>query len=586
MTWLTHLRTIVIALSAFTLCCGLVTQMLACALGYDAALGPPLLDLGSLRFYAPFSFLKWSIAWASVAPSLPVLSLCLALVCALAAYAVAIVFAKLEPIALAEASPWRDLASWRELGHYGLLRDEGLALGVVRRHALAKYRTVRSDARSCVFLGNPEHTDDAVLAALSSWAGSLVLVDARGILAERLGREGVLRFAPGRNDAISINPLLALRTGLHAWNDARQLAGALLANAYAAPQTAIDAFALLMLDQLLCAPLEARTLAALRLRLIDPSALVAELSGRWTAQPKADAAPAIWEILRVARSQRAEPDRALSDFARIDLALASFADARFVNATSAHHLNWAQFISSATPQTLVLSLENIHAADAPLVQVLLAQLATHHSGACDAPPLMLVVQADAARVLAEQLGNVLPIGPNTKLLIQSTDIAHAECLIGTGQRESSIVAIGPQTDASAQSLSRRAGYCTAYGPIPFEIHRWWRLLFPAWVKQEVERLPIAALKSALPSDALLVAPDHKPVRMRVLVGGGATCFMAPTAPPARHDWSAPPADSARLPEPPAADTAPPVLAGPTATKLRRVLARTATKPTQKGARTK
>lgn len=180
MTWLTHLRTIVIALGAFALCCGLVTQMMARALGYDASLGAPLLELGSLRLYAPFSFLQWSLAWASVAPSLLFLSLGLSIVCALAAYAVAIVFAKLEPITLAEPSPWRDLASWRKLRHYGLLRDEGLALGAVCRHALAKYRTVRSDARSCVFLGQPQHTDDAVLAALGSWAGSLVLVDARG----------------------------------------------------------------------------------------------------------------------------------------------------------------------------------------------------------------------------------------------------------------------------------------------------------------------------------------------------------------------------------------------------------------------
>lgn len=583
MTWLTHLRTIVIALGAFTLCCGLVTQMLARALGYDASLGPPLLDLGSVPLYAPFSFLKWSLAWASVAPSLLVLSLGLALVCALASYAVAIVFAKLEPIALAEPSPWRDLASWRELGHYELLRDDGLALGAVRRHAWAKYRNARSNTHRCVFVGQSQHTDDAVLAALRSWAGSLVLVDARGTLAERLGRKDVFRFAPERSDATAINPLLALRTGLQAWNDARQLAGALLANTYEVPQTAIDAFALLMLDQLLCAPFEARTLASLRHRLIDRAALVATLCSRWSAEPKADAAPAIWEMVRVARAQRADPDRALTDLARIDQALAIFADARLASETSAHHLNWSEFISTPTPQTLVLSLENIGPPAAPLVQALLAQLATHHSSACDAPPLMLVVEADAARLLIEQTGATLPIGPNTKVLMQSTDIAHAECLIGP--REGPIVAIGPQTDASAQSISVRAGECTAYGPIPFEIHRWRRKLFPAWIKQVVERLPTAALKSALPSDALLVAPDHKPVRMRVLVGGGATCFMAPTA-PARHDWSAPPADSVRLPEPLAADTARPVQAGPTATKLRRVLTRAAAKPANKGARRK
>lgn len=583
MIWLTHLRTIVIALSAFTFCCGLVTQMMARALGYDAALGPPLLDLGSLRLYAPFSFLSWSVAWTSVAPSLLVVSLGLALVCALAAYAVAIVVAKLEPIALAEPSPWRDLASWHEMGHCGLLRDEGLALGAVRRHAWAKYRTVRSEARACAFLGKPEHTDDAVLAALSSWAGSLVLVDARGTLAERIGRDSVLRFAPGRCDATAINPLLALRTGLNAWNDARQLAGALLANTYEVPQTAIDAFALLMLDQLLCAPLEARMLASLRHRLIDRAALVANLCSRWSPEPKADAAPAFWEMVRVARAQRADPDLALTDFTRIDQALAIFADARLVSSTSTHHLNWAEFVSAPSPQTLVLSMDSIGPSAAPLVQALLAQLATHHSSACDALPLMLVVEADAARLLVERLGATLPIGPSTKVLIQSTDIAHAECLIDMGPRESPIVAIGPQTEANAQSLSRRAGCCPVYGTIPFEIHRWRRLLLPAWVKQEAKRLPTAALKSASPSEAFLVAPDQKPVRMRILIGGGATRFIAPAA-PARHDWSEPPLDhAASAPDNPENPAPVAAATGPRSAKLRRVLTRKFAPPATKGA---
>jgi hypothetical protein len=580
-TWLTHLRTIVIALSAFTLCCGLLTQMMARALGYDASLGAPLLDLGGVHVYAPFSFLQWSIAWASVAPSLLVLSLCLSVVCALASYAVAIVFAKLEPIALAEPSPWRDLASWRELGHYGLLRDEGLALGAVRRHAWAKYRTVRSNTHRCVFVGQSQHTDDAVLAALGSWAGLLVLVDARGILAERLGRKDVLRFAPGRGDGISINPLLAIRTSLNAWNDARQLAGALLANTYEVPQTAIDAFALLMLDQLLCAPLEARTLVTLRRRLIDRAALVASLCSRWSAEPKADAAPAIWEMVRVARAQRADPDQALTDFARIDQALAIFADANLASSTSAHHLNWAEFISTPTPQTLVLSLENIGPPAASLVQALLAQLATHHSCARNAAPLMLVVEADTARLLVEQLGAKLPVGPNAKGLIQTADIAHAECLIGISQCEGPIVAIGPQTDASAQSLSRRAGYCAVYGTVPFEIHRWRRLCLPDWVKQEVERLPTAALKSASPSGAFLVAPDQKPVHMAVLVGGGATRFTASNAAPAPHDWSVPPADAAHPPEALAVDVPSLASPAPAATKLRRVLTRADGKPANK-----
>jgi hypothetical protein len=73
--------------------------------------------------------------------------------------------------------------------------------------------------------------------------------------------------------------------------------------------------------------------------------------------------------------------------------------------------------------------------------------------------------------------------------------------------------------------------------------------------------------------------------MQVLIGGGPTRFITPAV-PAPHDWSVPPADRVQLPEPPAADAASPVLASPTATKLRRVLTRAAAKPANKGAGTK
>lgn len=579
MTWLTHLRTIAVAASAFTLCCSLVTQMLARALDYPSEFGPGLVDLGDFRLYGPFSFLGWTFAWAPVAPTLLVLALCLTFVCALAAYAVAIVFAKLEPIALAEPSPWRDLASWREIGHYGLLRDEGLALGAVRRQPMASHQTVRSETSACVFVGKPEHTDDAVLAALASWRGTLVLVDARGRLAEKLGREDVLRFAPGRSDALSINPLLAIRGGLHAWDDARRLAAALLTNTYPAAETSIGAFALLMLDQLFCAPVEARTLACLRRRLIDRAALVAELCRRWTPEPKPDAASAVWEMVRVARAQRSEPESALADFARIDQVLAVFADARLAHGTSAHHLNLAQFIAAGAPQTLVLSMENVGPHAASLIQALLAELAAHQDGANRGQSLMMAIEANAARFLAE-LGARLPLGPNTMTLLQTTDIAHARRLRGAGQFADSIVAIGPQAEASAERLSQRAGRCVVFEPLPNAVRRW-RGIFPIWIKQEVDRLPAAALTAALPSEAFLIAPDQKPVRMRVLVGGGAARFITASA-PAPHDWTAPPADAPQRSQTTETTTSV-ATPGPAAAKLRRVLTRAAAKPASKGA---
>ena len=582
---LTHLRTMAITIGAFALCCGLVTQMLARALGYAPELGPALMDLGSLRLYAPFAFLGWTLAWAPAAPSLLVLALCMACVCALAAYAVAIVVARVEPIALSERSPWRDLATWRELGHRGLLRDVGLALGAVRRHPWSKHRIVRSDARALAFLGQSEHTDEAVLAALQSWPGTMVLVTARGSLAERLGREGVSRFAPGRGDALSVNPMLAIRGGPHAWDDARRLASSLLGHTRAATPTTVDAFALLMLDQLLCAPLEARTLAALRRRLIDPTALVANLCGRWTAEPTADAAPASWEMVRVARTQRSDPDRALADFVRIDQALAIFADASLALATGAHQLNLAEFVSRPAPQTLVLSMELAGAAAAPLAHALLAQLSALHAGATNVPDSMVAVEADAARILAEQFATPLPLGANARLLVQTTDVAETERLLRSGESECPIVAIGPQSDRNAQSLSRRAGKCSIFGPLPHGIPRWRRLLFPTWIEQEVERLPAPALEAASPSEAFLIAAQQKPVRMAVLVGGGSTRFIA-SPDPARHDWRTPPADKAPSPDTAAIDVASHIPPGPAASKLRRVLTRAAPTAGDKGARMK
>lgn len=583
MTWLTRLRTIVIALSAFTLCCGLVTQTLARVLGFAPELGAPLLGLGGLRLYAPFSFLTWSFAWASVAPSLLVISICLALVCALAAYAVAIVCAKLEPIAFAEASPWRDLASWRDLGHYGLLRDAGLALGAVRRHGLARQSIVRGSGKHAVLLGDPRCTDDALLAALRSWCGRVVLVAGRGSFANKLGRSDVFRFAPGRSDTLSINPLLMLRGRLHAWSDARRLGVALLADDRPPDPAAIDTFALLMLDQLLCAPIEARTLAALRHRLLNPAALLGDLCARWAIQPADDAEPAIWDMVRVARSLRTEPDAALDHLARIDQALAIFADAGIVQATSAHHLNLTHLVSAPPPQTLVLAMDAMVQKSAPLVHALLAQLAALHVDGDDGETL-IAVEADAAHDLAERANAALPASSAARVLIQSPDVVEAERLIGP---EASLVAIGPQSEASAERLSKRAGMCTVFTALPLQIPRWRLLLFPTWVEQRQSRLPAAALRTASPAEAFFVASGQKPVRMRVLIGGGATHFT-PSHETARHDWEAPPLASATTPTTPPAAADAELTASPAASaaKLRRVLTRTGGKPHQKGARIK
>jgi hypothetical protein len=175
MNVLAHLRTLSVLFAAFALFCALVTQMLARALGYPAALGESLFEFAGAPIYTPFSFLSWTAEWASVAPSLQLLAILIACVCALAAYSCAILVARREPPTLPAPSPWRGLASWDELRQSGLLGDDGLALGAVRRHGWAKHDIVRQSRRKTLFLGEPAQTNGALLAALSNWRGALVL---------------------------------------------------------------------------------------------------------------------------------------------------------------------------------------------------------------------------------------------------------------------------------------------------------------------------------------------------------------------------------------------------------------------------
>lgn len=577
MSAVAHLRTIAAGVSALTLCSGLVTQMIARTLGYAAALGPPLLDLRSLRLYPPFSFLSWTFAWAPIAPSLFVFALFVLCVCALAAYATAILVAGLQPISFPNRSPWRDLASWRDLSDWGLLRDKGLALGAARRHRLAAHQIVRHPGQHCLFLGATQNTDDALCAALAHWRGPLVVIDGRCAILERLNRSDVLRFAPGHPDTLGFNPLLAVRGDLHAWADARHLASALLD---CEDDDTLNAFALLMLDQLLCAPGEHRNLGALRRRLVDRTSLVAELCGRWCELPKTETAPAAtWEMVRAARALRTMPDLAIAHYGRIDDACAMFADAGIAAATSRHQIDLGAFLSGEAPKTLAISTAGLTAPyGAPLVQGVLAQLVARCAIANDGPPLLIAIEADAAHQFAMHGAPTLAIAPSMRVVVQTEDIATART-IAADATFNAITAIGPQTSASAEALTKASGQTWTYEQCPVAIPRWRRNLFPTWIKREVERLPAMALQAAAAHQALLLSANRKPALLRVLVGGGAPNFVDPaTIENAAHDWTAIPTQ----PPPPSPEPKATLAPITPAAKLRRALTRApAPKPSDK-----
>ena len=222
---------------------------------------------------------------------------------------------------------------------------------------------------------------------------------------------------------------------------------------------------------------------------------------------------------------------------------------------------------------------------APLIFALLTQLAAPHASTGAAQPLLLAVEAEAARIIPDQIdaAKILPSSPSIRVVIQASDVTHAERLAGGTDALDAIIAIGPQSAPSANAISQRGGRCITYEPIPHRIPRWRRLLFPTWVAREAERLPIESLKAAPAQQAFLVAPDHKPVRLQILMGGGASTFMA--APQqASHDRTAPPLGP-NLPAPSAHHDASRVTADlrTTSAKLRRVLARKSAPPPSKGA---
>lgn len=591
MNVLTHLRTIFVLFGAFAFFCALITQMLARALGYPDAIGENLFELGGAPIYMPFSFLSWTSEWASVAPSLQLLAILIACVCALAAYSCAILVAGLEPMTLPEPSPWRGLASWDELGHRGLLGDDGLALGAVRRHAWARHDIVRQNGKKTLFLGDPAHTNDAFLAALSNWRGVLILFDATGALTERLGRTNVLRVAPACCDSLSFNPLLAIRGGAYAWDDARQLAAALLGDdrEHWRTSNSAEAFALLMLDHLRCAPPETRMFSAIRGRLLDHATLLNELCGRWTKPPKLGAALAAIDMARAARALRADAEQAIASFEKIETALETFADAGLNRATSTHQISLQDFVAAKGASTLVLSMARYPDECAkPLMRAFLAQLAI----ACaNAPTLDDVLVATDARA-AQFLNAADDASPFAELswhaAVQATECSkhrHPTQDVEDVVHFNPIMAIGQQTRSTGEALCKLGGHCLAFRRLRQDIPIRWSALFPLWLASLVDRLPEHALMEARPDEAFLVSPHCKPARVAVLLGRGRPTFRAAEGiAPAAHDWGMAPATFDLFEQIDVAASAPPVPAK-ASTKLRRVLGRkTASKSSAKKAR--
>ncbi len=613
----TWTRSVLSVAGALTAMLGLATQIVAAAFGYHPGLGDPFATVLGVKFYAPWQVLVWTVGWLPRDLGVALILIMLVGLALLAAFGAAALLAAIEPTSLVLRLPRGRFERWAKLGDYGLLRDEGLALGAVARHVLARPGFVRSSHGNVLMLGDPAHTDAALIAAVLCWRGALVVVEARDI-ASRLGRADVMRFAPGRADGVAINPLLGVRGGAHAWSDAITLARAFMRSSEG---MLVASFAALVLDTLAHAKPEARSFAGMRQALTDPSRRLAELCARW-ADDASDLGPATGELQRVARYWRSDGHAALRMLRDIDIALRLFADGDHAVATEGHQLRLADLVGSDGPTTLVIQMTpgREREASAALVSVLLAQLVAACAPSADLDQvgrikqrdLLLVIEADAvdaltavascsapARLPKQErpplMDGVMALAHERglRMLAQAHSIADAAAMMGADDGSldgdlsagfSAIAAIGPQTEATAAALAERAGTVEHWRRWPGDqglIARW---LMPYWERGAAWAVAPGVLKAAPASEGLLLIDELKPIWCRTLFcNAGKSAFVAAASlQHAPHDWDSSPLPSAAQsksaalgapPEQPAlalgVNTAAPV----SAAKLRRALAR-------------
>jgi hypothetical protein len=442
---------------------------------------------------------------------------------------------------------------WDALGEAGLWRGEGCALGAVDRHAWSSWNTPLHMIPSTLFHPRGHRlmlgatADDTFFAAASAWRHALIYVDTRGT-SERLERDDVVRFAPGRVDGARINPLLMIRRGPHAWRDAYILASGLLGAG--ASGDAIATLAAVLLDHLHTAAPEDRTLGGLRRRLLDRETALTALvfavhekgrDGAWRSDP---------EIARLMRFWRSDPAMARLHLATAAQALAGFQDGRLAEATTALDLRLAD-AASVGPRTIILEAPPGDAARfGPFFAALLGQLISQLTDAVETDVFgrwkttrVLLAIDDAALIgaipLLAQRGAVAP-RCGLELLVRSEGVQRAVALFGEGGTlgaYGAIAAIGPLGADIAEILSAHAGTRSVIRLRQGQ-GDWWSRLLPVVDLAALPRLPVARLRRDGDGEVNIVIAKFGLVRGRALPAPtGCLGRSTQARPPPPHDWT-------------------------------------------------
>jgi type IV secretion system protein VirD4 len=208
------------------------TQWAAAMLGYQPALGSPLVDLYVLKLYAPWQLFAWWLAFDAQAPGVFLPAGALAAFGGALSGALAIGGAarrtgrRSHPTTYGSAR-WADFS---DVGKAGLLGDRGVVLGLYAN------RYLRHDGPEHVLAVAPTRSGKGVglvLPTLLTWPGAAVIHDIKGENWEltagwRARFSHCLLFDPTNPASGRFNPLLEVRKGPHEVRDVQNIADILV----------------------------------------------------------------------------------------------------------------------------------------------------------------------------------------------------------------------------------------------------------------------------------------------------------------------------------------------------------------------
>ncbi|WP_442958034.1 IncP-type conjugal transfer protein TraG [Phenylobacterium sp.] len=208
------------------------TAWTAWRLGFQAALGPPTLELAGWPLYAPWRLFGWWLAFEAQAPEVFAAGGAIAVAGAVAGVAVSVGLSLWRAREARVATTYGSArwARWRDVRRSGLLGPDGVVLGRLGR------RYLRHDGPEHVLGFAPTRSGKGVglvVPTLLTWPGSAIVHDIKGenwrlTAGWRAGFGRVLRFDPTDRTSDAYNPLLEVRPGDFEVRDVQNIADILV----------------------------------------------------------------------------------------------------------------------------------------------------------------------------------------------------------------------------------------------------------------------------------------------------------------------------------------------------------------------